>query len=649
MATFYVVSPDYVGIAPPGTTLLRVSDPLFGTDNFSVTSGDTYILSSDLDADVSINQPSDYDSGNPTLIQIEGGNATGYTIDATAAGDMNIEVPDGNDASMVNIDGFAIFAPTAGLNVSVGDGASIGNIRGSTDADAITTGEGSTVGNINGSFGDDTITIGQNSTIGSINGSWGDDSVSVGQGATVSDVSGSIGADTITVDGGTITGSINSGSGDDTVTLMNGASVGGDISVGGIGTNTVVVMGGSNVGGTISGGLSVDNVTIQDSSVTGNILTWANDDNVVLNNAYIGGYVHQEIGDDSLTLAGTVTIDGVRNSPTGTRFVDASVDQFSGNDTITIMSGANVTTAGVINQGANSGIGLNEDYLEFNDQGDIDTYRQTLGQAGFWDEDGDGTYTYQYNDDLNDKPLGSATGSEGEFSYTGTSFINVDNTNSGWTCFTRGTMIETDRGSVAIEALRVDDLVMTRDNGLQPIRWIGSKVLTASSLAENENLRPIRIRQGALGKGIPSSDLLVSPQHRMLARSKIAQRMFGTDEVLVAAKQLCQMDGIDIAHDAEGIEYFHMLFDRHELVIANGAESESLYTGPEAIGSIGERAREEIFTLFPELRAHDYEPTAVRTLVSGRMGRKLAIRHKQNKKMLVRAFPNTVLRRQIAN
>lgn len=200
-------------------------------------------------------------------------------------------------------------------------------------------------------------------------------------------------------------------------------------------------------------------------------------------------------------------------------------------------------------------------------------------------------------------------------------------------CFTRGTLIDTDRGPVVIEDLAEGDLVVTRDNGLQPIRWIGSRRLGGGDLAEK--LRPIRIRRHALGTGIPARDLLVSPQHRVLVRSKIAQKMFGTNEVLVAAKQLCQIDGIDIADDLAEVEYFHMLFDRHEVVISNGAETESLFTGPEALKAVGPQAREEILTIFPELADRDYAPVAARPLASGRMGRKLAVRHAQNHTTLV--------------
>lgn len=202
-------------------------------------------------------------------------------------------------------------------------------------------------------------------------------------------------------------------------------------------------------------------------------------------------------------------------------------------------------------------------------------------------------------------------------------------------CFLSGTLILTERGEVAVEALSVGDTVLTRDHGPRPIRWIGSRVVTAAGLARSPNLRPIRIRAGALGAGTPSSDLLVSPQHRVLVRSKIAQRMFGTDEILVAAKQLLPLDGIEVAEDIGSVEYFHILFDRHEVVISNGAETESLYTGPEALRAVGRAAQEEIFTLFPELRDHDHKWLPARPFAPGRMARRLADRHAANGKPLV--------------
>ncbi|MDN3713371.1 Hint domain-containing protein [Paracoccus cavernae] len=202
-------------------------------------------------------------------------------------------------------------------------------------------------------------------------------------------------------------------------------------------------------------------------------------------------------------------------------------------------------------------------------------------------------------------------------------------------CFTRGTLITTEFGDVTIENLTAGTNVYTRDNGLQPIRWIGSRKIDARVLSQHESLRPIRISARALGRGTPEVDLLVSPQHRILVRSKIAQKMFGTDEVLVAAKQLLQIDGIDVVEDLREVEYFHILFDQHEVVRSNGAESESLYTGKQALKSLGAAVREEIFAIFPELKDTDEMMAGARMLLSGRQARRLAVRHAQNRRDLV--------------
>ena len=202
-------------------------------------------------------------------------------------------------------------------------------------------------------------------------------------------------------------------------------------------------------------------------------------------------------------------------------------------------------------------------------------------------------------------------------------------------CFCRGTEIETDQGPVQIERLAVGNRIVTRDNGIQEIRWMGSIKISTREFENNPDIRPIRIRAGALGNGLPNKDLYVSPQHRILIRSEIARRMFGVFEILVAAKHLLKLNGIEITEDNSEVEYFHILFDRHEVVFANGAETESLYTGPEALKSVDPARRAEILTLFPALHDRDYTPAAARLLASGRLSRKLAMRHIRNDQPLI--------------
>lgn len=197
-------------------------------------------------------------------------------------------------------------------------------------------------------------------------------------------------------------------------------------------------------------------------------------------------------------------------------------------------------------------------------------------------------------------------------------------------CFTAGTLIDTPQGAVAVETLAVGDLVLTADHGPQPIRWIGRRCFDAGKLAANPALVPVRIKAGALGPNQPAADLLVSPQHRILLRSRIARRMFGADEILVAAKQLLLIEGVDLAHDLAAVEYVHILFDRHEVVQANGTATESLYLGPQALESLPARAVAEIMEIFPELAERPHAPRGARLLASGRQARKLAYRHAQN-------------------
>ena len=203
-------------------------------------------------------------------------------------------------------------------------------------------------------------------------------------------------------------------------------------------------------------------------------------------------------------------------------------------------------------------------------------------------------------------------------------------------CFARGTLIRTPAGEKRIEDLVAGrDLVLTMDNGLQRVEWIGHRRLSALQLALQPELRPIRIRQGALGCGLPEADLLVSPQHRILVRSKVLERMIGSREALVAAKHLLGAPGIEIAEDLAEVEYWHFLCSGHEVVWSNGAQTESLYTGAQALQSVGQAAREEIFTLFPELREKEFVPQPARPLPSGRKARKLTVRHIEHHRPLV--------------
>lgn len=196
-------------------------------------------------------------------------------------------------------------------------------------------------------------------------------------------------------------------------------------------------------------------------------------------------------------------------------------------------------------------------------------------------------------------------------------------------CFSSGTLIETLQGLTAVENLKVGDKVLTYDCDYEPIRWIGMRRLSGKQLQANPNLKPILVRANALGLGYPMQDLSVSPQHRILVSSRIAMRIFGSTDVLIPAHKLLPLAGVEVDENTtDGVEYWHILFDNHQIVWSNGTPSESLFAGPEALKSLSPEAREEIKTLFPETCEPDFMPASARFIPEkGKRMKSLVQRH----------------------
>lgn len=193
------------------------------------------------------------------------------------------------------------------------------------------------------------------------------------------------------------------------------------------------------------------------------------------------------------------------------------------------------------------------------------------------DGPGVNTFTYQVED------------SDGN---TDTGFVEITTTPP---CFVAGTAIVTQKGEVPVETLRPGHMVLTRDHGFQPITWVG-----ASTRAATGQDAPIRFEAGALGQ----HDMVeFSPNHRILFKSPQAEMLFGETEVLVKAKHLVNGTTIRVREDHRPVTYVHILFSCHEIVRANGMDSESYHPGRETIASFDGETRAEILRLMPNLDA----------------------------------------------
>lgn len=329
-------------------------------------------------------------------------------------------------------------------------------------------------------------------------------------------------------------------------------------------------------------------------------------------------------GNDSLNGGdGDDTLHGGAGSDTLTGGAGNDVFRYTPDGSIDTITDFNFGNTGALNDGNRS----NNDFI------DLSPYYHKLWdlRADFAD---DGILNQSNTKDMKGRPItydgrsSLLVDGQGGIEFLGVTWRDFTAENTGVPCFTRGSRIMTPAGEVPVEDLVPGDLVMTLDAGPQPLLWTGHRALTEAELRASPHLAPITIAAGALGEGLPRRDLTVSPQHRVLVRSRIAQRMFGRHEVLVAAKHLLGAAGVTVAARPGPVEYWHIMFDRHQIVLSEGATTESLFVGREAFKSLTEESRREIIELLPQLRGG--VPAPARPLVGGRPARSLIARHMKN-------------------
>jgi len=131
-------------------------------------------------------------------------------------------------------------------------------------------------------------------------------------------------------------------------------------------------------------------------------------------------------------------------------------------------------------------------------------------------------------------------------------------------CYCRGTLIAVANGEVPVEALAIGDEVVTVTGTKRPIKWIGRRSYGGRFAMGRTDILPICIKAGALDDNVPKRDLWVSPHHAMYLEG-----------ALIEAKDLVNGVSVVQAETVDQVEYFHVELESHDVIIAEGAPSET--------------------------------------------------------------------------
>jgi microcystin-dependent protein len=136
-------------------------------------------------------------------------------------------------------------------------------------------------------------------------------------------------------------------------------------------------------------------------------------------------------------------------------------------------------------------------------------------------------------------------------------------------CYCPGTLIQTARGQKRVERLRIGDKVMTKSGAAVPVKWIGRRSYSGRFVLGRKDILPVCIKAGALDDNLPKRDLWISPHHAMYFKDE------ARGGVLIEARHLVNGVSIVQAERADKVEYVHVELDSHDVIVAEGALSET--------------------------------------------------------------------------
>lgn len=178
--------------------------------------------------------------------------------------------------------------------------------------------------------------------------------------------------------------------------------------------------------------------------------------------------------------------------------------------------------------------------------------------------------------------------------------------------FSRGTLIPTVSGHVAVEDLLPGDEIVTAEGRAQKLIWKGSTMIVPGRPGpQGRNMRLTRIMADAFGMQRPLSCVVAGHSARLLYTPPHLRG--GRDTVPSLTPVQNFIDGMNVIETAPptAVELFHLCLKRHSTIRIGGLEFETYHPGTNAVRTISHQMRALFFNLFPHVEQFgDFGPIA---------------------------------------
>jgi hypothetical protein len=161
--------------------------------------------------------------------------------------------------------------------------------------------------------------------------------------------------------------------------------------------------------------------------------------------------------------------------------------------------------------------------------------------------------------------------------------------------------------------MRPGDMVVTRCEGLQPVRMVLSREVSREEFLKSPDKAPIRIAARGIGPMMPQKPVLLAGDHQIVVPGYRIDGQPDDTPVFAKARDLLEADdAAKIEKSIASVTYYHLVFDSHVVFMVNGLPVESFHTERAKMDRIHPEVMRKMESAIPALRETGHVTPAAR-------------------------------------